>query len=602
MITAIVNIELYRYEIHSLLKAFYPQEDVKVITRADVATNRKYQQIAKEPFLRVVFADKDVTLAFCDGSDTRTAAAPEGTSFAVKSTLLKTQMKHLLYGMLAQREGHTLPWGELIGIRPTKIAMQSLLRGESVEQAAADMEREHLVSPEKAMLSAQIAQREREILAGIHYEKGYSLYVGIPFCPTTCLYCSFPSFNLAVWKDRVDDYLDALEKEMKAASELMRGRVLDTVYIGGGTPTTLDPGQLERLFSMLEKFFPMEDIQEFTIEAGRPVLCETPIALTAAEAESLFSLSSSLDVLVVEAVHIRFLPFFKQIVSVISSGAVGTPVMLTANMAADMENLPRLQRPSLGGGALGDMGYFLLNFSSMIFGDQVKRIQSSCVFTPARVDRQLSTVLQYKDDRMAVLSCTTSGNGESRAVLQGTKGYMVIEDLMNFASVTVYDSRRNKTASYKRGRQKSEFEFELAAFVAAMKSGWKECPEIPHAQTISVMHMMDFIRRQLGISYEDIQTSPLPDLIAGSISTAGADPAAAVSDQSAVQQPDAITGSTQDTAPAGDSAAEPEEAAEIVVEAEEVISEEPGSEAETARQADETAREEEEMPEDPEQE
>ena len=86
------------------------------------------------------------------------------------------------------------------------------------------------------------------------------------------------------------------------------------------------------------------------IEAGKPVLCETPIALTAAEAESLFSLSSSLDVLVVEAVHIRFLPFFKQIVSVISSGAIGTPVMLTAGIASDIENLPRLQRPSLGGG------------------------------------------------------------------------------------------------------------------------------------------------------------------------------------------------------------------------------------------------------------
>ena len=338
------------------------------------------------------------------------------------------------------------------------------------------------------------------------------------------------------------------------------------------------------------------------VERGKPVLCETPVALTAAEAESLFALSEALDVLVVEAVHTRFLPFFKQIVSVIASGAIGTPVMLTAGIASDIENLPRLQRPSLGGGALGDLGFFLLNFASMIFGDQVKRIQSSCVFTPARVDRQLSTVLQYKDDRMAVLSCTTSGNGESRAVLQGTKGYMVIEDLMNFASVTVYDSRRNKTASYKRGRQKSEFEFELAAFVAAMKSGWKECPEIPHAQTISVMHMMDFIRRQLGISYEDIQTSPLPDLITGSISTAGADPAAvAVSDHSAVQQPDAITGSTQAAAPAGDSAEEPE-AAEIVVEAEEVISEEPGSEAETAQQADETAREEEKMPEDPEQE
>jgi hypothetical protein len=114
-----------------------------------------------------------------------------------------------------------------------------------------------------------------------------------------------------------------------------------------------------------------------------------------------------------------------------------------------------------------------------------------------------------------LLSCTTSGNGESRAVIQGTRGYMVIEDLKNFSSATVYDSRRNKTATYKRGRIKSEFEFEMAAFAAAMKSGWKECPEIPHAQTLSMMQMMDFIRRQLGISYEDIQISQIPNMIEG---------------------------------------------------------------------------------------
>jgi predicted dehydrogenase len=249
-----------------------------------------------------------------------------------------------------------------------------------------------------------------------------------------------------------------------------------------------------------------------SIERGKPVLCETPIALTSAEAESLFSLASSLDVLVVEAVHTRFLPFFKQIVSVISSGAIGNPVMLTANMAQDIENTPRLQRPSLGGGALSDQGYFLLHFASMIFGDQVRRIQSSCVFTPTRVDRQLSIVLQYKDDRMAVLSSTTSGNGESRAVIQGTKGYMVVTGLTNYESITVYGINGDKKASYKRPRQKNAFEYEAAAFAAAMKSGWKECPEIPHAQSASIMHMMDFIRRQLGISYEDIQTSPLPEL------------------------------------------------------------------------------------------
>ena len=248
------------------------------------------------------------------------------------------------------------------------------------------------------------------------------------------------------------------------------------------------------------------------IERGKPVLCETPIALTSSEAESLFTLASSLDVLVVEAVHTRFLPFFKQIVSVISSGAIGSPVMLTANIAQDIENTPRLQRPSLGGGALSDQGYFLLHFASMIFGDQVKRIQSSCVFTPTRVDRQLSIVLQYKDDRMAVLSSTTSGNGESRAVIQGTKGYMVVSGLFNYESVTVYGINGSKKAFYKRPKQKSAFEYEAAAFAAAMKSGWKECPEIPHAQSVSIMHMMDFIRRQLGISYEDILSTPLPEL------------------------------------------------------------------------------------------
>lgn len=269
MITAIVNLDLYRYEIHSLIKAFYPQEEVKVLLEED-AGKWKYQQIAREPFLRVVFAEEGVTAVFCDGSEKKTAPAPAGISYAGKGQELKTALKHLLYGMLSGREGRTLPWGELIGIRPAKLAMQYLQGGMSRAEAAAAMERDHLVSPEKAALAAQIAWNERRILSGIHYEDGYSLYVGIPFCPTTCLYCSFPSFNLTGWKDRVDTYLDRLELEMRASSGLMQGKTLDTVYIGGGTPTTLEAAQLDRLFCMLEKYFPMRGILEFTVEAGRP--------------------------------------------------------------------------------------------------------------------------------------------------------------------------------------------------------------------------------------------------------------------------------------------------------------------------------------------
>ena len=200
----------------------------------------------------------------------RRAEAPEGVSFASKGSLCKTTAKHMLYDMLSAITGLTLPWGELIGIRPTKIAMTRLRAGDSCEEAAAFMEKEHLVSREKAALAAQIADRERQILSGIHYENGFSLYVGIPFCPTTCLYCSFTSFPLTSWRSRVDEYLDTLEREMEASAPLMQGKILDTLYIGGGTPTTLEPAQSQRLIRMIGQYFDLKSLQEFTVEAGRP--------------------------------------------------------------------------------------------------------------------------------------------------------------------------------------------------------------------------------------------------------------------------------------------------------------------------------------------
>ena len=275
---AVENIELYRYEIHSLLKAFYPRETVKVfVGEPDV---RKYPDPA---FLRVGFEENFIEMKLMgEGSPeadrdagegpamVRRIEAPAGTVYNVKSPECKTAAKHMLYEMLSEYTGTSLPWGELIGIRPTKIAMSRLKDGDTPEEAALYMQREHLVSREKAELAAEIAQRERKILSGIHYENGYSLYVGIPFCPTTCLYCSFTSFPLASWRDRVDEYLDALEREMEASAPLMEGKILDTLYIGGGTPTTLEPAQSERLIGMIRQYFDLSSLREFTVEAGRP--------------------------------------------------------------------------------------------------------------------------------------------------------------------------------------------------------------------------------------------------------------------------------------------------------------------------------------------
>ena len=182
----------------------------------------------------------------------------------------KDNIKYALYQLLVKLTGRTLPWGNLTGIRPAKLAMGMIESGMKNTEAAREMRERYLVSPQKTALAITIANREREILKDIDYENGYSLYIGIPFCPSICLYCSFSSYPLERWRKYVEDYLDALIKEIQAVSKMMKNRKLDTVYIGGGTPTTLEPDQLRRLLGAITEYFPCEELEEFTVEAGRP--------------------------------------------------------------------------------------------------------------------------------------------------------------------------------------------------------------------------------------------------------------------------------------------------------------------------------------------
>ena len=151
-----------------------------------------------------------------------------------------------------QQSGKQLPWGTLTGIRPTKIAMTKLAEGETEDQIFRHMKDTYFTSDEKIHLSIEIAQRERKLLSTIDYKEGYSLYVGFPFWPTTCL------------------YLDALFKELDYVAEKKKGCTLDTVYFGGGTPTSLSPEDLDRLITKLKGTFDFSAVQEFTVEAGRP--------------------------------------------------------------------------------------------------------------------------------------------------------------------------------------------------------------------------------------------------------------------------------------------------------------------------------------------
>ncbi len=182
----------------------------------------------------------------------------------------KNRLKRTLYDVLNEYTGKTLCWGTLSGIRPTKITTELLKTGKSDEEIKQYIKKEYYLSDKKADLSIRISKQELEILSGIDYKNGYSIYIGIPFCPSRCAYCSFTSYPLNIYSKKTDAYVEALIKELDFIADNYKGKTLNTIYIGGGTPTTLEPHQSDRLLKHIEERFDLSGVKEFTVEAGRP--------------------------------------------------------------------------------------------------------------------------------------------------------------------------------------------------------------------------------------------------------------------------------------------------------------------------------------------
>ena len=196
----------------------------------------------------------------------------EGVADYLDRKDVKNQAKRLVYNAMKHQTGKDLPWGTLTGIRPTKIPMSLYERKKPYkdEDVYDYMKNTYYVSDEKINLSRDIAKREIKILKNIDYRDGYSLYIGIPFCPSTCLYCSFTSYNIEAYKKKVDEYIDSVIKEIDYVANAFKDKKLNTVYFGGGTPTTLNDIQLDRLITKVKDSFDFSYLQEFTVEAGRP--------------------------------------------------------------------------------------------------------------------------------------------------------------------------------------------------------------------------------------------------------------------------------------------------------------------------------------------
>ncbi len=261
MIEVKINKESFAYDVHSLIKAFYPEEEVNVREKETFT-----EEAASQMSVRV--GDKEIEFVIYENQ-----ALQKKSRVCVENRerkLIKNQLKQLIYGALSDYTGRTLPWGTLTGIRPVKIPMSMLEQGKSNLEIADYMRQTYFCSNEKTALAISIANKEQEVLKRLDYEDGYSLYVGIPFCPSICLYCSFSSSPLKLWEKKVDTYLEALFLELCFLGKAYKGRKLNTIYVGGGTPTTLSASQLDRLMNVLEKSFDYGHLKELTVEAGRP--------------------------------------------------------------------------------------------------------------------------------------------------------------------------------------------------------------------------------------------------------------------------------------------------------------------------------------------
>ena len=192
-------------------------------------------------------------------------------SFADENSDRELMLSRMVFSAMQEFTGITPSWGVITGVRPVKTVNRLLNEGKTREEISDILENKYLCSKNKCEIAYQTAMTQKNILSEIK-DNSFSLYVSIPFCPSRCSYCSFVSQSVEMCLKEIPTYLENLCKEIEYTAEITRklGLVLDTIYFGGGTPTTLEAFQLEKLIKCIEKNFDLSNLREYTVEAGRP--------------------------------------------------------------------------------------------------------------------------------------------------------------------------------------------------------------------------------------------------------------------------------------------------------------------------------------------
>ncbi|MBP5279605.1 MAG: Gfo/Idh/MocA family oxidoreductase [Erysipelotrichaceae bacterium] len=237
------------------------------------------------------------------------------------------------------------------------------------------------------------------------------------------------------------------------------------------------------------------------IDHNKPVICEKAFTLNARQAKVIKEYAQKKNVFVTEAIWTRYMPSRKIIEDVLKEDLIGKIKTLTANLYYNVGHRERLSDPRLAGGALLDVGVYCVNFASMFFGYDIERIETSAHMTESGVDGDNSITIYYKDGRSAVLTDGIFARSDRKGIFYGEKGYIIVENINNPQSISVYDDNDVLLKNYVVPSQISGYEYEFEECVKAINEGRIESYSMPLDETVKILEIMDTVREKWGFRY-----------------------------------------------------------------------------------------------------
>lgn len=237
------------------------------------------------------------------------------------------------------------------------------------------------------------------------------------------------------------------------------------------------------------------------LEHGKPVLVEKAFTANAREAEALLTLAHERHLFITEAIWTRYMPLSMKVKEIMDSGIIGEPRILTATLCYEMEQKERIIRPDLCGGALLDLGVYVLNFARMYFGTDIVRTVTNCHLGPSGMDMMESISLSFRDGRMANLQAGCLTLNDRQGIISGKEGYIRIDNVncperievwRNYELVEVYERPEGMVNGY---------EYQVLECKRCLEAGLTESPMMPHEETLSIMRQMDALRKDWGVKY-----------------------------------------------------------------------------------------------------